>query len=82
VLPSTIGEIRQDRSHFYGIDFLYWPLGTLVITGPKALDFYGGFCAHRATYLKADGKDIMDLKLILNGGSNAENEVGPPKVSR
>jgi len=60
--------------------FLYWPLGTLVITGPKALDFYAGFCAHRATYLKADGKDIMDLKLILNGGSSAENEVGLPKV--
>ena len=35
---------------------LYWPLGTVVITGPKVLDFYAGFCAHRATSLKSDGK--------------------------
>ena len=39
-----------------------------------------GFVPIGATYLKADGKDIMDLKLILNGGSSAENEVGLPKV--
>jgi hypothetical protein len=31
---------------------LYWPLGTVVITGPKALDFYAEFCAHRATSVK------------------------------
>jgi hypothetical protein len=23
---------------------LYWPLGTIVIAGPKVLDFYSGFC--------------------------------------
>jgi hypothetical protein len=46
---------------------LYWPLGTVVITGPKVLDFYSGFCAHRATCLKADGKDIKVLNLILSG---------------
>ena len=43
---------------------LYWPLGTVVITGPKVLDFYAGFCAQRATCLKADGKDIKVLNLI------------------
>jgi hypothetical protein len=43
---------------------LYWPLGTVVIAGPKVLDFYAGFCAHRATCLKADGKDIKVLNLI------------------
>ena len=58
---------------------LYWPLGTVVITGPKVLDFYARFCAHRATFLKADGKDITDLKLILNGDSNAENVAGTLK---
>ena len=58
---------------------LYWPLGTLVITGPKVLDFYAGFCARRATCLKADGKDITHLKLILDGDSNAENEADPSK---
>src|ERR1700690_202872 len=45
---------------------LYWPLGTVVITGPKVLDFYSGFCAHRATCLKADGKDIKVLNLTLS----------------
>jgi hypothetical protein len=34
---------------------LYWPLGTVVVAGPKVLGFYAGFCAHRATCLKADG---------------------------
>jgi hypothetical protein len=31
---------------------LYWPLGTFAIAGPKVLDFYAGFCAHRATCVK------------------------------
>jgi hypothetical protein len=53
---------------------LYWPLGTVVITGPEVLDFYSGFCAHRATCLKADGKDIKALNLILSGDSDRENE--------
>jgi hypothetical protein len=44
--------------------YLYWPLGTVTITGPKVLDFYAGFCAHRATCLKADGSDVTDLNLI------------------
>ena len=57
-------------SHYFGDKEtlgLYWPLGTVLIAGPKVLDFYSGFCAHRVTCLKADGKDITDLKLILNG---------------
>jgi hypothetical protein len=58
---------------------LYWPLGIVVITGPKVLDFYAGFCAHRATWLKPDGKDIKDLNLILNADSNAENKTDPSK---
>lgn len=51
---------------------LYWPLGTVVITGLKVLDFYAGFCAHRATCLKADGKDITQVKLLLNAEKNEE----------
>ena len=58
---------------------LYWSLGSLVIIGPKVLDFYAAFCSHRATCLRADGKDITELKLILNGDSNAEAEAGPLK---
>ena len=45
-------------------------LGTVIIAGPKVLDFYAGFCAHRATCLKADGKDIKVLNLILSGDSD------------
>jgi hypothetical protein len=44
---------------------LYWPVGTLIITGFEVPDLYAGFCAQRATSLKADRKDITDLKLIL-----------------
>jgi len=62
-----------------GILCLYWSLGTIAITGPKVLDFYDGFCAHRATSLKADGIDITDLKLILNSDSDAETEASSLK---
>jgi len=58
---------------------LYWPLGAVLITGPKVLDFYSKFCAHQATCLKPDGKDIADLKLILNGDSDAQKESGALK---
>jgi hypothetical protein len=50
------------------------PLGTVVIAGPKVLDFYAGFCAHRATCLKADGKDIKVLNLILSGDSDGMSD--------
>ena len=53
---------------------LYWPLGTVVITGPKALDFYADFCAHRATSLKCDGKDILSVTMVLN----SEHSRGDP----
>ena len=55
---------------------LYWPVGTVVITGPKVLDFYAAFSAHRATCLMTDGKDITNLKLIINGDFQPENEAG------
>jgi hypothetical protein len=45
---------------------LYWPLGTVIITVPKVLDFYAGFCAHRATSLKCDGKDILSVTMVLD----------------
>src|SRR5215469_4266192 len=37
---------------------IQFALGTIVVTGPKAWDFYDQFCKHRATLLKADGKDV------------------------
>jgi hypothetical protein len=54
--------------------FLYWPLGTVVITGPKVLDFYAGFCAHRATSLRCDGKEILSVTMVLN----SERSSGDP----
>jgi hypothetical protein len=50
-----------------------WTLGTLVIAGPKVLDFYDDFCDHRATSLKSDGKDILALAIVL-----AERDVDAP----
>jgi hypothetical protein len=44
----------------------YWPLGTVVITGPKVLDFYAELCPHRAASLKPDGKDILSVTIVLN----------------
>jgi hypothetical protein len=44
----------------------------LVIAGPKALDFYDDFCNHRATSLKADGKDIVSVTMLLNSGEDTE----------
>jgi hypothetical protein len=50
---------------------LYWPLGTVVITGPKTLDFYAGYCAHRATSIKSDGKDIISVTMVLSSEHSA-----------
>jgi hypothetical protein len=47
-----------------------WDLGTLVIA--KALDFYDDFCSHRATSLKADGKDMLSVRMLLNSGEDTE----------
>jgi hypothetical protein len=47
-------------------------LGTLVIARPKALDFYGDFCSQRATSLKADGKDIDSVRMLLNSAEDTE----------
>jgi hypothetical protein len=54
--------------------FITWTLGTLVIAGPKVLQFYEDFCSHRATSLKADGKDILAVTMVLN----AERDVDAP----
>ena len=77
--------VGLSASRFFGGNetlCLYWPLGTVVIAGPKALDFYAGFCAHRATCLKADGKDIKVLNLILSGNSDGASETSPSKENR
>jgi hypothetical protein len=49
-------------------------LGTIVVTGPKTLEFYEQFSNHRATLLRADGKDILSVKLHLNSEGLAEKD--------
>jgi hypothetical protein len=46
---------------------IQFALGTIVVTGPKAWNFYDRFCSHRATLLKADGKDIVAVSIALSG---------------
>jgi hypothetical protein len=52
--------------------FIDWAMGTIVVTGPKALEFYEQFANHRATLIKADGKDILSVRMHLNTDSRAE----------
>ena len=49
-----------------------WDLGTLVIAGPKVLDFYDDFCSHRAASLKADGIDIISVTMVLSVECDAD----------
>ena len=43
--------------------------------GPKTLEFYEQFSDHRATLVKADGKDILSVRMHLNAGSQAREEI-------
>jgi hypothetical protein len=52
-----------------------WPLGTIVVTGPKTLEFYEQFSNHRATLLRADGKDILSVRMHLNSERQAEQDI-------
>jgi hypothetical protein len=52
---------------------LYFPLATIWVKGgPKVLEFYEAFAKQRATLLRADGKDILSVKMHLNSKSEAE----------
>jgi hypothetical protein len=51
-----------------------WPLGTIVITGSKVSAFYEDFCNHRATSVKADGKDILSVTMHLKADKEADLE--------
>ena len=52
---------------------LYFPSTTICVTGgPKVLEFYETFAKQRATLLKADGKDILSVKMQLNSDKQAD----------
>jgi hypothetical protein len=67
-LTATHYSARHERL------LIAWTLGTLVIVGPKVLEFYDDFCNHRATSLKSDGQDILAVTMVLN----AERDVAAP----
>jgi hypothetical protein len=50
-------------------------LGTIVVTGPKTLEFYEQFSNHRATLLRADGKNIVSVRMHLNSERQAEEDL-------
>jgi hypothetical protein len=50
------------------------PVGTIVVAGPKALEFYEQFSNHHATLIRADGKDILSVKMHLNSEGLAEKD--------
>jgi hypothetical protein len=45
--------------------FVDWALGTLVIAGPKVLEFYDDFSDHRVSVLRPDGDDITSVTMQL-----------------
>ena len=69
-LPAIHYSARHERL------LITWTLGTVVIAGPKVLEFYEDFCSHRATSLKSDGKDILAVTMVLN----AERDTDAPSL--
>ena len=70
LVSAQVGiSVKKKHSVFIG------RLGPSSLRGPKVLDFYAGFCAHRATCLKVDGKDIKVLNLILSDSSDGASEM-------
>ena len=41
---------------------LQFTVGTVIIRGPKVGEFYDAFCEDRATKVKADGRDIVEVR--------------------
>jgi hypothetical protein len=48
--------------------------GTIIVMGPKALDFCGCLCSHKVSLLKADGKDILAVTIQLHVQGRAGQE--------
>jgi hypothetical protein len=44
---------------------IYWSLGSVLITGPKAEAFFERFSEHKIALVKADGKDIIGVTMTL-----------------
>jgi hypothetical protein len=40
---------------------LEWPFGTILVKGPKAIEFFEAFCCHQVAEVKADGQEIISV---------------------
>jgi len=56
---------------------LYWSLGSILVTGPKAEAFFERFSEHRVALVMVDGKDILRVVISLRQGK-AKSELGCP----
>jgi hypothetical protein len=56
-----------------------WPVGTLVIAGPKVLEFFDDFAAGRVTMLKPDGEDITSVAMQLRRERGVEQDANGSK---
>ena len=56
---------------------LYWSLGSILVTGPKAEAFFERFSEHRVALVMVDGKDILRVVMSLRQGK-AKSEFGCP----
>ena len=46
---------------------LQFPLGAVIVTGPKVQDFFDLFCQNRATCVRSDGVDIVSVTFAKQG---------------
>ena len=69
---SAVRFVPHSRAYSQRL-ILYFAVGTIcVIGGPKVLEFYEAFAKQRATLLRADGKDILSVKMHLSSERRAE----------
>jgi hypothetical protein len=65
LLPVSFHTPSPTRSALY--------LATIWVRGgPKVLEFYEALAKQKATLLRADGKDILSVKMHLNSEREAE----------
>lgn len=50
---------------------IYFGSGTIVIQGPKALEFFEDFSNHRATAIRADREEILSVEIDLHRESES-----------
>ena len=44
---------------------IHWSLGSILVTGPKTETFFDQFCEHKVALVRADGKDIVRVRMAL-----------------